>query len=151
MNELASAVTVQRAKSRPSSHNSFPRVVDGAQLIIASGRQRSSSIRYPLIRRLRRSVWGDERDHLFRVWLDNLAYDFVVNLHRVFLAVTNQSLGNFVVSPISKRVDCWQTRRVGEDYSIYSTVYPRAPSRRSTQAASQPWPSYLKETLPLVR
>ena len=57
-----------------------------------------------------------------------------MNLHRVFLAVTNQSLGNFVVSPISKRVDCWQTRRVGEDYSIYSTVYPRAPPRRSTQA-----------------
>src|SRR6476660_10611921 len=58
-----------------------------------------------IIGALNRAMPRHERDHLFGIRFDNLACDCVDQPHPVFFAVANQSLGNFAVSPIGKRVD----------------------------------------------
>src|SRR5262245_58435256 len=53
---------------------------------------------------------GDASDNagsLFPIRRDNLAYNRVMHLDSVFLAVTDQSLRHLAISPISKRVDGW--------------------------------------------
>src|SRR5262245_23611474 len=44
---------------------------------------------------------------LFRNRLDNLAYDGVVNPHSILLTVTDKSLRNLAVNPISECINCW--------------------------------------------
>ena len=47
-----------------------------------------------------------ERGRLIRIRFDNSARDRVNEPYSVYLPVANQSLGNFAISPIGKRVDC---------------------------------------------